>query len=111
MKGPVPGIDDQGLGLRTVTQPDIDHWLAQGNSDRRRVRVFLSWCRTNAITVSLKVQSRPGPDLPVPYALLEHEQRALLRRILDPAQIFDPGTRLAAGLVLVYGSECTRSPT
>ena len=96
-------LHDLGLGLRTATQSAIDQWLAQGNSDRRRVRAFLYWCRTNAVAVSLRVQSHAGPGLPVPAALLEHEQRALLRRILDPAQLFDPGTRLAAGLVLVYG--------
>jgi hypothetical protein len=38
-------IDAKGLTMATITQADVDQWLAEGRTTRRRVRNFLSWAR------------------------------------------------------------------
>jgi integrase len=46
----------------------------------------------------------PISSLPKTAGLAEDERQRLLQEVLDPAVELDPGLRLAAGLMLVYGS-------
>lgn len=93
-----------GSTLQTATQAHMDTWLAAGTKDRTRIRPFLQWCRDNAITGIVHLPVLPAQSLPKTAALGEDQRQRLLREVLDPAMELDPGLRLAAGLVLVYGS-------
>lgn len=93
-----------GSTLQTATQAHTDAWLAAGTKDRTRIRPFLQWCRDNAITRVVHIPVLPTPSLPKTNALEEDQRQRLLREVLDPAVELDPGLRLAAGLVLLYGS-------
>lgn len=93
-----------GSTLRTATQAHIDAWLAAGTKDRARIRPFLQWCRDNAITRAVHLPVLPTPSLPKTAGLAADQRQRLLREVLDPAVELEPGLRLAAGLVLVYGS-------
>jgi integrase len=97
-------LHSSGSTLQTATQTDTDAWLAAGTKDRTRIRPFLQWCRDNAITRIVHIPVLPTPSLPKTAALPEDQRQRLLREVLDPAVELDPGLRLAAGLVLVYGS-------
>lgn len=97
-------LHSSGSALRTATQAHIDAWLAAGIKDRTQIRPFLQWCRDNAITGIMHVPAPPISSLPKTAALAEDQRQRLLREVLDPAVELDPGVRLAAGLVLVYGS-------
>lgn len=93
-----------GCTLETATQAHVDAWLAAGTKDRTRIRPFLQWCRDNAITRIVHLPALPTSWLPKTAGLAEDQRQRLLREVLDPAVELDPGLRLAAGLVLVYGS-------
>jgi integrase len=93
-----------GFTLHTAMQAHLDAWLAAGTKDRTRIRPFLQWCRDNAITRIEHLPVLPTPSSPKTAALPEDQRQRLLGEVLDPAAELDPGLRLAAGLVLVYGS-------
>ena len=93
-----------GSTLQTATQAHLETWLAEGTEDRTRVRPFLQWCRANAITRIVHLPTVPMSSLPKTNGLVEDRRQQLLREVLDPAVELDPGLRLAAGLVLLYGS-------
>ncbi|MCT9627385.1 hypothetical protein HWD94_20025 [Pseudarthrobacter equi] len=90
--------------LQTANQAHVDAWLAAGTKERTRIRPFLQWCRDNSITRIVHLPVLPISSLPKTAALAESQRQRLLREVLDPAVELDPGLRLAAGLVLVYGS-------
>jgi integrase len=97
-------LHSNGSTLQTATQAHLDAWLAAGSKDRTRIRPFLQWCRDNAITGIGHLPALPTPSLPKTAALAEDQRQRLLGEVLDPAVELDPGLRLAAGLLLVYGS-------
>lgn len=97
-------LHSSGCTLQTSTQTHVDAWLAAGTQDRTRIRPFLQWCLHNAITRIVQLPVLPIPALPKTTALAEGQRQKLLREVLDPAVELDPGLRLAAGLILVYGS-------
>ncbi|WP_024366446.1 site-specific integrase [Arthrobacter sp. TB 26] len=97
-------LHSNGSTLQIATQAHIDIWLAAGNKDRTRIRPFLQWCRDNSITGIVHFPVLPTPSLPKTAALAEDQRQRLLHEVLDPSVELDPGLRLAAGLVLVYGS-------
>jgi integrase len=92
-----------GSALQTATQAHVDAWLAAGTKDRTRIRPFLQWCRDNHLTRIVHLPVLPISSLPKTTALAEGQRQRLLHRVLDSAVELDPGLRLAAGLVLVYG--------
>lgn len=96
-------LNDVGLSLRTAKQADIDRWLTGGNSDRRKVRAFLKWGKSNALTHARVPPAPTGQKLAARVQWLEDKQIELLRRVFDRSENLDPGVRLAAGLVLLYG--------
>ena len=97
-------LHSSGRTLQTATQAHVDAWLAAGTKDRTRIRPFLQWCLHNAITRLVQLPVLPISASPKTAALAENQRRRLLREVLDPAVELDPGLRLAAGLILVYGS-------
>jgi integrase len=97
-------LHSSGCTLRTANQAHVDAWLAAGTKDRALIRPFLQWCRDNAITRIVHLPALPTSWLPKTAGLGEDRRQKLLSEVLDPAVELDPGLRLAAGLVLVYGS-------
>lgn len=98
-------LHTSGFTLRAARQDHIDAWLAAGTKERSRIRPFLQWCRDNTIIRIVHVPALPAPCwLPKTAALAEDQRERLLCDVFDPATELDPGLRLAAGLVLVYGS-------
>lgn len=97
-------LHSSGYSLKTARQADADVWLAAGTKDRTRIRPFLQWCRERAIIHVAHLPVVPISSAPKTAALAEEQRQRLLREVLDPAADLDPGLRLAAGLILVYGS-------
>jgi integrase len=100
-------IDDlhtHGRTLRTATQQHLERWLAAGTPERRRVNLFLNWCRTSSINRNLNppIRLRSASSL-TPRRLAEATQAELLSTMLAPETPLDPALRLAASLVLLYG--------
>jgi integrase len=93
----------QGLTVNSVEQATMDGWLAGGPAERHRVKAFLEWCRTNGTGKTLKILPPPASGLPTVFLTPEHERAMLLGQILDPQKNIEPGLRLAAGLVIIYG--------
>jgi hypothetical protein len=93
----------QGLTVNSVEQATMDGWLAGGPTERHRVKAFLQWCRTNGTGRTLKILPPPASGLPAVFITPEHERAMLLGQILDPQKNIEPGLRLAAGLVIIYG--------
>ncbi|WP_247046240.1 hypothetical protein [Arthrobacter rhizosphaerae] len=104
VSGFLHSLHSTGFALRTATQAHIDAWLAAGTKDRTQIRPFLQWCLNNAITGIMHIPALPISSLPKTAALAEDQRQRLLCGVLDPAVELDPRLRLAAGLVLVYGS-------
>lgn len=97
-------LHTSGCTLQTLTLAHVDAWLAVETKDRTRIRPFLQWCRDSAITHIVHLPVLPISSSPKTAALAEDKRQGLLREVLDPAVDLDPGIRLAAGLILVYGS-------
>lgn len=97
-------LHSSGCTLQTLTQAHVDAWLAAGTKDRTRIRPFLQWCRDSAITRIAHLPVLPISSSPKTAGLAEDQRQRLLQEVLDPAVGLDPGLRLAAGLMLVYGS-------
>jgi integrase len=93
-----------GYSLESARQAHTDAWLAAGTKDRKRIRPFLQWCRDKAIAHLGHLPVLPISSAPRTAAMAEQQRQRLLREVLDPATDLDSGLRLAAGLVLVYGS-------
>lgn len=49
-------LHNNHVRLDARTQHDVDTWLSQGASRRRRIRDFLRWAHAQAVTVSLEVK-------------------------------------------------------
>lgn len=93
----------QDLTVGSIEQATMDDWLAGGPTERHRVKAFLLWCRTNGTGKTLKILPPPASGLPAVFLTPEHERAMLLGQILDPQKNIEPGLRLAAGLVIIYG--------
>ncbi|MDO5873870.1 MULTISPECIES: site-specific integrase [Paenarthrobacter] len=96
-------LHEQNLGIRSARQRDVDQWIVRGNTYRGNVRMFLKWCRATGINTGLEAQYPQPTPLAIPSASAESERAQLLRRSMDPDGIEDPGLRLAAILVILYG--------
>lgn len=92
--------------LTQATQHDVDRWLDQGTTTRRRLRGFLTWTNKRELTTDLEVPWLGTDGLPG-HVLDEHTRWQLLRRCLtEPA--LDLRVRVAGALVLLFGQNLTR---
>lgn len=97
-------VRTSGYTLQTATQAHLDAWLTAGTKDRTLIRPFLLWSADNALTRFVFLPCLSTPSLPKIAVMAEDHRQKLLHEVLDPGAEMDPGLRLAAGLVLVYGS-------
>lgn len=96
----------RGTDLAQATQQDVDCWLDQGTTTRRRLRDFLTWTNKRELTTDLEVPWLGTDGLPG-HVLDEHTRWQLLRRCLTDSAL-DLRLRVAGALVLLFGQNLTR---
>lgn len=96
-------LHTRGLTILSANQPTLDAWLADGPTERLRVKAFLRWCRASGVQTALNISGSVAAPLPAVFLIPEQERAMLLRKILDPQAEIEPALRLAAALVLIYG--------
>ncbi|WP_127935766.1 hypothetical protein [Nonomuraea polychroma] len=55
-------LDEHGLELATLTQPELKRWLAAGNTRTYTIRYFLGWAAERRIAPRLTVPKIPRQD-------------------------------------------------
>jgi hypothetical protein len=81
-------LDGCGKTLATLTQADLDGWLADGPTTRRTARYFLQWAHARGLASDLTV---PLPPRPEPVRLLGEKDhiRQLDRCLTDDSMALD----------------------
>ncbi|MFI5529245.1 hypothetical protein ACIA8O_11965 [Kitasatospora sp. NPDC051853] len=98
-------VDSLNLQLRTVTQTEVDWWIADGATSRLRLRDFLRWTSRTRLSQDLFVPGWPDSE-PVNF-LDQDEHIAQLTRCVNDAGL-PADVRAAGALVLLYGVRVTR---
>jgi hypothetical protein len=98
--------DQWGTTLADLGQDDVDHWLAEEQTQRRyRIRYFLNWTAARGLSRTLHVPVLPRQG---PADFLDEEQRwQLLQRCLTDSTV-PVGVRAAGSLVLLFGLQLQR---
>jgi hypothetical protein len=96
-------LRQRGLTLATTGQGDVEDWLTTGPG-APDVRAFLTWATEHAHTSVLDVPVRPRTAAPATDP--EHRWEQLARLLHDDT--LEPGDRLAASLLLLYGQQISR---
>ncbi|WP_430786971.1 hypothetical protein [Actinoplanes sp. G11-F43] len=93
-------------GLTSVTQTQLDAWVAELPSHRSALRSFVKWAVAHDyMPAELDVPASVSRDQ---RAMLDDEERLALAQRLLRDQDDDPPARLAAVLVLLFGQRITR---
>ncbi|MEV8030649.1 hypothetical protein [Streptomyces sp. NPDC086182] len=98
-------LDDQGIQFRSMTQADIDRWLADGPTTRHKIVDFINWAKKAGICGDISVASRISGDPENFHS--EEEQVELLKRCVQDTGL-PPDVRAAGALVLLYGVPVSR---
>src|SRR5664280_414887 len=98
-------LDEHDLALQTLTQPQLEQWLATGNTRTYTIRYFLGWAHRRGIAEQLTVPTVPRQD---PARILNEDDRwAQLNRCLtDTTMPLD--VRAAGALILLFGLPTSR---
>lgn len=99
-------LRDNQIQLSALTQHDVDTWLVQGASTRRRIRDFLQWAHAQAVTASLEMKPLAREGLPA-NILADDERWSILRRCFHDDAI-PLRLRVAGALLLLYGQIPTK---
>jgi hypothetical protein len=93
-------LDKRDQPLAQLTQPDLDAWLATGNSDTYSIRYFLNWASGRGLAPKLTVPTRPRQQ---PAQFLDEATRwqQLRRCLTDETMPLD--VRAAGALILLFG--------
>ncbi|KZS67369.1 hypothetical protein A4G26_27245 [Mycobacterium kansasii] len=94
-------LEHNQIALSQATQHDVDRWLGQGATPRRRLRDFLRWAYARGLAPDLEVPWLGREGLPE-HVLDDDERWALLRRCLRDDSL-PLRLRVAGALVLLYG--------
>lgn len=93
-------IDEQHLTLATLTQGDLEQWLAQGATTRLDVGAFINWANARGLATELTVPSRSSHE-PVGF-LDDTDRREQLDRCLNDTALPVP-VRVGGALILLFG--------
>ncbi|MGW7603177.1 hypothetical protein [Streptomyces antimycoticus] len=98
-------LDQQGIPLWELTQPELELWLEEGPEKRRAVRAFVTWATGRGLAGELVV---PRAPIAAPSVFsTDEDQAAQLHRCLgDDALPLD--VRTAGALTLLFGLQHTR---
>lgn len=99
-------LRDNNIRLDALTQHDVDTWLIQGASTRRRIRDFLQWTHAQAVTAGLEVKPLAREGLAADI-LGDAERWSILRRCFHDDAI-PLRLRVAGALLLLYGQIPTK---
>jgi integrase len=92
----------RGTSLDTLTQGDVDRWLAGGSLDRRKIKAFLRWAHRNGYSRSITFTTNHERTL-IAAGISDDDRWQLLQTVFTTGNAAASGTRLAAALVLLYG--------
>lgn len=99
-------LHERGRSLAELTQPELDHWLANGPARRRDdLRPFLAWAARRGAAPNLAI---PGHRGSAPTKSTDAEHRWTLARRLLRDETLDVGDRAAGALVLLYAQRLSR---
>lgn len=98
-------LDQRGVSLAGVSQPDIDAWLAGAPAQRYTIRYFLRWARARQLAGPLTVPRRQArnPDQALPEGQRWNQLQRCLRDDSLPLNV-----RVAGSLLLLYGQPVSR---
>lgn len=91
--------------LRELRQEDLDRWLADGATTRRRIRAFLTWARRGGLLPALEAHWAEPRGHSDP---LDTDQRLRLIGTLLADDALDLRDRVAGCLLLVFAQPLTR---
>lgn len=98
-------LSQQEMTLGDLRQEHLDYWLAEGPSQRTRIRIFIAWAARRGIVPRL---SAPAPTTRRHVDPLDpHERLRLIRRLIDD-EALDLGDRVAGCLVLLFAQPISR---
>lgn len=99
-------LDQHGIQLAAVGQPDIDAWLTTGSTQRYTVRYFLGWAHRHHLAGPVKVPLRLArtPEQALPEDQRWQQLQRCLRDQSLPHQV-----RVAGALLLLYGQPISRT--
>ncbi|MEO3798020.1 hypothetical protein ABGB14_48155 [Nonomuraea sp. B10E15] len=98
-------LDDHDGSLATLTQADLDRWLAAGNTRNHTIRYFLGWAADRGIAPRLTIPPIPRQD---PARILDEQEHwgQFQRCLADTALPLD--VRVAGALLLLFGLPISR---
>ncbi|QSE41326.1 hypothetical protein JXX30_00350 [Rhodococcus erythropolis] len=99
-------LTDHDIDLAGACQADVDRWLDDGTTTRRRLRDFLRWANSHHLAADLHVPSLGREGLPQ-HPLGDDQRWALLRRCLRDRDL-DLRLRVAGTMMLLYAQIPTR---
>ena len=98
-------LSQHTLTLQELHQEHLDYWLAEGSTQRTRIRTFILWARRRKII---------GPLTALPFAAQQHvdpldprQRLQLLGRLLDHESL-DLRDRVAGCLLLLFAQPISR---
>lgn len=98
-------LSQHDMTLGDLRQEHLDYWLAEGSSQRARIRIFIIWAARRGIAQRLTAPP-PGTRRHVD-PLDPHERLRLVRRLLDDESL-DLSDRVAGCLVLLFAQPISR---
>lgn len=98
-------LEKQGQDLGTAGQADLDQWLNEGSTVRRRLHDFIAWTNQCGLTRDLEIAWLPEGE-PVNYLDDTHHLELLERCINDGELPTD--VRCAGAILLLYGLHVSR---
>ena len=98
-------LHEQHITLATTSQHHVDRWLSDGPTRRRQIKGFLHWTSQTKLTAPLHaaghLNQRQGAEL------ADDERLGLIVRLLHDNDL-ELRTRVAGGLIFLYGQPLTR---
>jgi len=98
-------LAEHGMTLGDLRQEHLDYWLAEGSSQRARIRIFILWAARRGIAQHL---TAPAPTTRQHVDPLHpHERLRLIRRLIDDESL-DLSDRVAGCLLLLFAQPISR---
>lgn len=98
-------LRDHDTSLASLTQADLDAWLASRPRSRRLLIGFLSWAHDQRLVPTLEVAWPSNSD---PVGFVADDQRWRVARQVLTDDTLEPRDRVAAALLLLYGQTAAR---
>jgi hypothetical protein len=97
-------LGTNNVALDAVSQHDVDRWFSSGPGTNGRLDTFLYWALSNRLIPKVDVPRHQRGSGPI---LTERQRISAIRRVLTSDNLM-LSTRVAAGLVLIFGQPVYR---